>query len=327
MNGVKRSFVIMSALLMCFTFSDSALAQSREDAISKFNEGFALFNEQGDNLAAIEKFKETIAIADQVGAEANDIRQRAVDQIPRLSFMHAAQLVRERKLAESIDAFHETIRLAETYNDEQILRRARGNLPALHLNIGNLYFRQEQNDQALEQYRKAVELNPSYVSAYYQKGLVYRRLGDIDQALEHFDTSIDLAREAGDLENVERSQRAARDHLVFLASELIEQEYFHRALDLLNRAAGYGESVSLHYRFAEVYNNQRRYSDALESARRALELETGSRAERARIYFELGLAYKGVEDTSAACSAFRNAMVGEFRSPAEHQIEHELKCN
>ncbi len=327
MNVVKSTFMVMTAILVTFCFSDGIQAQSREDAITKFNEGFALFNEQGDFVGAIEKFKETIVIADEVGAEANDIRERAVGQIPRLAFMNAAQYVRERNLQEAVNAFEEAIRLAETYDDEQTLRRVRGNLPPLHLNIGNQYFRDERNEEALEQYRRAIELNPSYVSAYYQKGLVYRRLNDIDQALENFDVSIDLAREADDQESVERSQRAARDYLVFLASEQIDEEYFSRALDLLNRAAGYGESASLHYRFAEVYNNQRRYSDALTSAQRALELETGGRADRARIYFELGLAHKGLENTQAACDAFRNAMVGDFRSPAEHEIEHELNCN
>ena len=327
MNVVKSTFMVMTAILVTFCFSDGIQAQSREDAITKFNEGFALFNEQGDFVGAIEKFKETIVIADEVGAEANDIRERAVGQIPRLAFMNAAQYVRERNLQEAVNAFEEAIRLAETYDDEQTLRRVRGNLPPLHLNIGNQYFRNERNEEALEQYRRAIELNPSYVSAYYQKGLVYRRLNDIDQALENFDVSIDLAREADDQESVERSQRAARNYLVFLASEQIDEEYFSRALDLLNRAAGYGESASLHYRFAEVYNNQRRYSDALTSAQRALELETGGRADRARIYFELGLAHKGLENTQAACDAFRNAMVGDFRSPAEHEIEHELNCN
>ncbi len=327
MNVVKSTFVVMSALLISFCFSDGIQAQSREDAITKFNEGFALFNEQGDFLAAIEKFKETIVIADEVGEEANDIRERAVGQIPRLAFMNAAQQVRERNLQEAVDAFEETARLAQRYGDDQILRRARGNLPALHLNIGNQYFRNERNEEALEHYRRAIELNPSYVSAYYQKGLVFRRQNDIDRSLENFDVSIDLAREAGDEENVERSQRAVREYLVFLASEQIEEEYFNRALDLLNRAAGYGESASLHYRFAEVYNNQRRYGDARTSAERALELETGGRVDRARIYFELGLAHKGLDNTQAACSAFRNAMVGDFRSPAEHEIEHELNCN
>lgn len=166
MNIALKSFVIYSSMVLVMALSNSVYSQTQQDAITKFNEGFALFNEQGDHLAAIEKFKETIMIADQVGSEADDIRQRAVGQIPRLSFMHAAQFVRERKLDEAVDAFQETIRLADKYGDDQILRRAQGNLPVLHLNLGNILFRQEQNEAAMEQYNKAIELNPAYVSAY-----------------------------------------------------------------------------------------------------------------------------------------------------------------
>ncbi len=321
--------IVKSALtlLLIFLLVDTSESQSREDVIALFNEGFTLYNEDRDYLAAIEIFEKTIELAEQVGTEADDIRERAAGQIPRLAFMHAAQLTRERKLEEATDAFQVTIDYAEKYNDDQTLSTVRGNLPILYLNLGNQYYRDQQNQEALEQYRKSLELNPAYVSAYYQKGLTYRRMGDLDTALEHFDTSIDLAREAGDPENVERSQRAARDYLVFRASEFIEEENYNRALDILNRAAEYGESLSLHYRFAEAYNYLERHSNALESAQRALELENGGQSDLARIYFELGQAYKGLDNVSAACDAFGNALFGDFRSPAEHEIEHELNCN
>ncbi|MDG5766390.1 tetratricopeptide repeat protein [Balneolales bacterium ANBcel1] len=327
MKAVKSALAVITAILISFSFAGDAESQSREDAINSFNEGFSLFNEQGDLLAAIDKFKETIEIAEQVGPEANNIRERAEGQIPRLAFMHAAQLVRERQLEEAIGAFENAIELAGEFNDDQIASRARGNLPALYLNLGNQHFRNEENERALEKYNQAIELNPSYVSAYYQRGLVFRRMGQLENAIENFDISIELADEAGDQENVERGQRAVRDYLVYRASEQIENENFNRALDLLNRAAGYGESASLHYRFAETYNFLERHNDALSSAQRALELEDGSRADMARIYFEVGVAQKGLENESAACEAFRNALFGEFQAPAEHQIEHELNCN
>ncbi len=327
MKAVTSSLAVLMVLAITFSLFDVSEAQTREDAITTFNEGFSLFNEEGDNLGAIEKFKETVEIADQVGPEANDIRERAVGQIPRLAFMHAAQFVRERQLEDAIDAFEYTIELAEEYGDEQILSRSRGNLPPLYLNLGNQYYRNEQNEQALEMYQEALELNPSYVTAYYQMGLVHRRFGEMDQALEYFDTSIELAREAGEGDHVERSQRAARDYLVYRASEQIEEENYNRALDLLNRAAGYGESGSMHYRFAETYNFLERHEDALASAQQAIELEDGGASDMARIYFELGIAHKGLGNTTDACSAFENALHGDFRSPAEHEIEHELNCN
>ncbi|MEX0680412.1 MAG: tetratricopeptide repeat protein [Balneolales bacterium] len=327
MNAVKSSMALLSACLIMAIAIDYSQAQTREDAIARFNEGFALFNEEGDNLAAIAKFQEAVAIAEQVGPEADDIRNRAIGQIPRLAFMHGAQFIRERNLEEAIDAFEETIVLAEQYGDDQIASRARGNLPALYLNLGNQYYRDENNEAALENYEWAIQLNPSYVSAYYQIGLVHRRNNDLEQALEYFDISIDLARQEGNQEHVERGQNAARDHLVFLASEEITEENYNRALELLNRASDFGESASMHYRFAEAYNFLGRHNEALSSAERALEMETGGRADEARIYFELGIANKGLENSTAACSAFENALVGDFQAPAEHEIEHELECN
>lgn len=327
MKAAASSLAIIITTMLTLSSFGLAEAQTREDAINSFNEGFALFNEEGDNLAAIEKFKETIEIADQVGSEANDIRDRAIGQIPRLAFMHAAQLVRERELQQAVDAFEQAIELAEEYDNEEIANRSRGNLPPLYLNLGNQHYRQEQNERALEYYQQAIELRPSYVSAYYQMGLVHRRMGDLDTALEHFDTSIELARESGDQENVDRSQRSARNYLVYRASEQIEQENYNRALDLLNRAAGYGESASLHYRFAEAYNYLERHSDALTSAEQAVELEDGGPVDHARIYFELGLAHKGLDNVQAACEAFSNASYGDFQAPAEHEIEHELECD
>ncbi len=327
MKAVTSSLTLLIAVMFTISAYGLAEAQNREEAINTFNEGFVLYNEEGDNLAAIEKFKETIAIAEQVGSEADDIRDRAIGQIPRLAFMHAAQLVRARELENAIEAFENTIELAEEYGDDQILSRAQGNLPPLYLNLGNHHFREENNDRALEYYDRAIELRPNYVTAYYQKGLVHRRIGDLDSALENFDTSIELAREEGDEENVQRGQRAARDYMVYRASQAIEEENYNRALDLLNRASGYGESASMHYRFAEAYNYLERFSDALESAERALELEDGGRADQARIYFELGMAHKGLENESAACNAFENALFGDFQSPAQHEIEHELNCN
>lgn len=323
-GSILTTFV---ALMLLLVGVSSSQAQSREDVINSFNEGFALFNEQGDNMGAIEKFKETIELADRVGSEANDIRERAVGQIPRLAFMYAAEFVRQRQLREAIDAFHVAIELAEEFDDAQISQRARSNLPALHLNLGNLFFRDNENEAALEEYRKAVELNPSYVTAYYQMGLVHRRFGELEKALENLDISIDLAREAGDADNVDRAQRAARDYLVFLAADEIEMENYNRALDYLNLADGYGDNSSLHYRFAETYNYMGRHGDALASAQKALELETGGAADLARIYFELGVAHKMLGNNSQACSAFGNALVGDFRAPAEHFMEHELDCN
>jgi hypothetical protein len=46
----------------------------------------------------------------------------------------------------------------------------------------------------------------------------------------------------------------------------------------------------------------------------------------AKIYFELGMAYKGLGQKENACSAFENARYGDFTDPANHELQFELKC-
>jgi len=58
-----------------------------------------------------------------------------------------------------------------------------------------------------------------------------------------------------------------------------------------------------------------------------LELETGEAEKKARFYYTLGTALKGLGDKTGACAAFKNALYGPFEEGAKYEIEHELKCN
>ena len=61
-----------------------------------------------------------------------------------------------------------------------------------YFNSGNLFLRLEENQQAINNYDHAIELNPKYASAYNNRGIAYARLGDNRQAIKEFDKSIEL---------------------------------------------------------------------------------------------------------------------------------------
>ena len=63
--------------------------------------------------------------------------------------------------------------------------------------------------QAIEDYSKAIELNPSYTSAYYNRGLAYDKLRAFKQAIEDFRKFIDIAppQYAGHFEIVKKKVR------------------------------------------------------------------------------------------------------------------------
>src|SRR5437867_3136452 len=61
-----------------------------------------------------------------------------------------------------------------------------------HFNLGGYYFGQQDYPQAIEHYRKATELEPSYSTAYNILGYAYRQVGDYGNAEKAFQKYIEL---------------------------------------------------------------------------------------------------------------------------------------
>ena len=61
-----------------------------------------------------------------------------------------------------------------------------------HLNLGNAYTGRQMNDQAIAEFRKAIEINPSYSPAYNSLGYAYRAVGNNAEAEKAFKKYIEL---------------------------------------------------------------------------------------------------------------------------------------
>jgi tetratricopeptide (TPR) repeat protein len=53
--------------------------------------------------------------------------------------------------------------------------------------------------QAVENYRKLLEINPKYVAAYYHGGQSLEKLGKLDEARELYRRGIDISTQIGDM--------------------------------------------------------------------------------------------------------------------------------
>lgn len=61
-----------------------------------------------------------------------------------------------------------------------------------YLNDGKACREKKDYDCALNNYNKAIELNPQYIDAYYSRGIVYDDKGDYDQAIRDYTRAIEL---------------------------------------------------------------------------------------------------------------------------------------
>ena len=62
-----------------------------------------------------------------------------------------------------------------------------------HNNLGMAFTRQENFDQAIIHYNKALEIDPYFANVYYNLGYVFLRRDELDEAIKHFTKALDLA--------------------------------------------------------------------------------------------------------------------------------------
>lgn len=326
-------FVVLG-LFMAASVTDVA-AQSKADAIKAYNKAFELAkNEQYSQ--AIAAYVNTISICDKLGDEGKDIKEKAESKLPPLHFRQAASYYTDFKknsdlsaLDKAIDAFQETHDVAQKYGDSDIASRSKSFIPKLHYIKGIVLYQQQKYDQSLAALDKAIDISPDhqYAKAYYQKALILKKQDNLSDALDMYDQAIQIGMKNNDQQIVRKAKESARDELVYRGAEATKAKDYKESVDLLQRALQYdSESSKAYYRLAEAYNKQAMWDAALNASDKALKYESGSKTDRAKIYFEKGTALKNMGNKIAACEAFENAAYGSFKQPAEHQMEYELKC-
>ncbi|MBN2482274.1 MAG: hypothetical protein JXB19_11060 [Bacteroidales bacterium] len=298
--------------------------QVRNDAIRAFNAGVGLM--KTDIPAAIESFENCVAISEQVGDSAEDIRLRAVNVLPGLYFQIAYNLLdEENKLQESIQASHKALEVAEKYDNASVKENTEKILIQAYSTMASGFFSSKENEKAIQAFDSVLMINPDHINSLYNKALIYRGIGDIYNFEESIDVYIQKLKDAGDSARVEQANNIAIDYLRVEAVKANQANELDRSLELLNDAMKYGPHKEVYYQFANIYNKQKKFSEAVESAQLGLELETGSAEDKAKFYFELAEAQANLGQTSSACASYRNAAYGAFVEASKAQLQN-LKC-
>jgi len=335
MKLLKSRITIFLLGLFIFGLGQTVEAQDRKEAVQTYNSAREMV-QNGEYQKAIDQFKKAIEVGNQLGPQGQDIVERAKGKLPEVYRQMALDEYRAFKqnqtlanLDATIDAFRETKDVAEEYDNSKISNQANGVINQLLYSKSIIQYKQQNYQDALTTLDEVIKNDPNYSKAYYQKGIVLKKIDgtDLQRSMELFDQAIEVAKKTNDSQIASRATNAARDELVYRGAKATENKNFSRAKELLNRALTYdSSSADAHYRLAQAYNKTQDWQQAVDHSKEALGLETGGRTDKAKIYFELGTAYQGLGQKENACGAFNNAAYGNFKSPAEHQMEYELKC-
>jgi tetratricopeptide (TPR) repeat protein len=178
------------------------------------------------------------------------------------------------------------LELAEAHYRESLAIQPQ---PAVYSDLGFVLERQGLVDEAEEQYRKALELEPESATVHYNLGGSLARRGEFEEAERHFRTA---------LESGPTTQ--AQTGLGFV---LAQQGRTEEAIAALKEAIAIGpQNAAAYDQLGQVLVQQGRFVDAAESYRRLAQLQpsAAAHARLAEVLTRLGLTEEARREMAKA---------------------------
>jgi tetratricopeptide (TPR) repeat protein len=150
------------------------------------------------------------------------------------------------------------------------------NLATRYLNRGNAYKDKGLYDRAIQDYDRAIELDPKYADAYYNRGNAYKDKGLYDRAIQNYDRAIELD---------------PKDAFAYYnrGNAYQDKGLYDRAIQDYDRAIELDPKYAVaYYNRGNAYNNKGLYDRAIQDYDRAIELDP----KDAFAYNNRGNAYK-----------------------------------
>ena len=204
------------------------------------------------NLQAIDR---SAAILYQKGfplGRALSAYEKYLERLPASSnaaYNFAWYLTRDGQFEAAIQAYQRALELGISQPEE------------VHLNMANILMDHlGKNDEAREEFNKALAINPNYAGAYYNLGNLAEQTGDRQQAARYFQKCIDI-----DPVNQSALARLADTHKF--------REPDDPLLARLVKNASASNNSDLHFALGSAYNQLADFENAWSHFRRANDLE------------------------------------------------------
>ena len=152
-----------------------------------------------------------------------------------------------------------------------------------HNNLGLVLVTQGRTEEALRQYQRAVEINPSFVEAHENLGVLLAQEDQTAEATRHFRKAIELQPDCSDAYNGLGNILANQGHV----AEAIN--HYRKAVEIKP------DFAAAHYNLGNALASQGRYAEAIGHFQRALELRPDDVAARRSLDAALDLQNQPVK--------------------------------
>jgi tetratricopeptide (TPR) repeat protein len=306
----------MGMFMIMAVASVAMSAQTKNEAIKSFNESVELM--KNDPISSIGSFENCIKICEQVGDSAEDIRLKAAQVMPGLYYQKAYDLLtNDKKVNESLVFSKKALAAADEMGNTRIKENTQKLMVSAYTSMGSGYFSANDNEKALQAFDSVLAINPDHLASIYNKALTYRKTNNAAKFEETIDLYITKLKAAGDTARIAQVSKSTLEYFRSSGSKANQANKLTEALGFFNTASKYGTDKDLYYQYANLYNKQKKYAEAIDNAEKGLAMETGAPEAKAKFYFEMAVAQKGKGDKDNACESFKNAMYGPFLQAAK----------
>jgi tetratricopeptide (TPR) repeat protein len=300
-------------------------AQTYNEAANQYNKGVTNFKTNVDS--AIIYFENCLKICDQVGDTTFEISSKVVKVLPDLYYQKAFSLLTEKKTEEALAAAKIAMAVSDKYRADATIEKLQKLMVQAYSSMGTKYFGANENEKALAAFDSVLAINPEHTKSIYNKALVYKKMGDNTKFSETIDLYVSKLNPSSDTADLRKANKLAADYFRVAGSKANKANNTTEALDLINKSLTYGTDADSYYQLANIYNKLKNFPVAAENAQKGLDMvpATTTPEDKAKYYYELGVAQAGKGEKDNACETFKNAMFGQFLTAAKGQRTN-MKC-
>jgi len=158
-----------------------------------------------------------------------------------------------------------------------------------HFNSGVQFYNQREFSKAIQAYQKVIELDPTYIEAYNNLGIIYQEIGNLDRAFEAFQKSIEINPQ------YEKGHNNLGIILYLKGRNEEALEAFQKALTINSN------NIESHINLGVLFKKQGQLNKAIESYQKALDINPLYR----EIHYNIALLYEQLKNVELAIGHYQ----------------------
>lgn len=226
--------------------------------------------------------------------------------------------------------FEKALTMAQEVEWKQAIQMSQDFLVQSLTQAGTAANKQENYEQAVSYYNRAMQYVDNDPSVHYNRGLALINIEDSTEAgLQSLQRAIEVGNETGNTRVANRATERIRSEFLARASKALQgenpsQEQIDTALSALDQMREYVDpsANSLFYR-ATALSKSGQHEQAIQVARKGLDMHQGSRSDAAKFHYIIGESQIALGNTASACETFKSAAYGDYEARANHYLENE----